>query len=94
MTRCENRPEIVCRKEFRNPEAFAMKLPLLKQDNSIDVSVISNAMLSVANVRYLISQRIVDVDIEPINPHMQILIWSHNFSHACFGNNENKYQTA
>ena len=73
MTQCENRPEINCNTEHRKPEHFQLELPLLKQENSIDASVVSTAMLSVANVRYLISQRpVVNGDLiemhRPGNP--------------------------
>jgi hypothetical protein len=73
MTQCESRPEIKCYKEYLTPAHFKLKLPLLKQENSIDASVVSTAMLSVANTRYLISQHpIVNGDLielhRPGNP--------------------------
>jgi hypothetical protein len=68
MTRCGDRPEIKCYKENRKPEHFRLELPLLKHENSVDVSVVSTAMLSVANVRYLISQRpVVNGDLVEIH---------------------------
>jgi len=68
MTRCGDRPEIKCYMENRKPQHFKLKLPLLKQENSIDVSVVSTAMLSVANVRYLISQHpVVNGDLIEIH---------------------------
>jgi hypothetical protein len=56
MTRCKSRPGIMCYEDNQKPQRFKLKLPLLKQENSIDASVVNTAMLSVANVRYLISQ--------------------------------------
>jgi hypothetical protein len=45
-----------------------LKLPPLRQENSINASVVSTAMLSVANVRYLISQHpIVNGDLIEIH---------------------------
>ena len=56
MTRCKSRPGIMCYEDCPKPQHFKLALPLLKHDNSIDASVVNTAMISVANVHYLISQ--------------------------------------
>jgi len=56
MTRCETRDDIECMKLSDRPEYFYIKLPHSLDGKGADISGISTSMLSLANVRYVLSK--------------------------------------